>query len=100
MARRSLVGRRVDRAVKVAYTNAKAKVPMDTGTLRNSLTLNQSQNGFNISFKTGNVNPKSKRPVRDYIDYVERYHENWWDNTVQTFFSELEKQTKGKVKKK
>lgn len=100
MARRSLVGRRVDRAVKMAYTNAKAKVPMDTGTLRNSLTLHQSPNGFNVSFRTGNINPKSKKPVKAYIDYVERYHENWWDTTVETFFAELEKQTDCKVKKK
>lgn len=102
--KRQLVGRnsngRIDRAIKVAFTNAKAKIPKDTGTLMNSLKLNQTKDGFNIHFETGNINPKSKKSVRQYIDYVEIYHEKWWDNTVHTFFDELSRLTRRNINKK
>lgn len=103
MINRRLVGRKsgkIDRAVKVAYTNAKAKIPRDTGTLQGSLQLRQTPNGYTMFFRKTDLNPRSKKPVSYYIDYVERYHEGWWDTTVQTFFSELSRNTQRPIRKK
>ena len=103
MSQRRLVGRgssRINRAIRNAYINAKAKIPKDTGTLQSSLELRQTGKGYTMYFIGTNVNPKSKKQVQQYIDYVEKYHENWWDNTVHTFFSELSKTTRNPVVKK
>lgn len=103
MTNRRIVGRKsgkVDRAVKVAYTNAQAKIPKDTGTLQGSLQLRQTANGYTMFFRKTDINPKSKKPVSAYIDYVDRYREGWWDNTVQTFFSELSRNLNRPIKKK
>ena len=102
MAYRGLVGRnssRIDRCIRMAFNNAKAKIPVDTGSLRDSLTLNKTPYGYKISFN-GNF-PYRKNPnkkVRDYIDYVEIYHSNWWENYTSTFYAEMANLTGGTLK--
>lgn len=84
---------KIGRQIRMAFNNAKYKVPKDTGTLRGSLELKQTSKGYTIYFQGTKQNPKSKKMVKQYIDYVEKYHEEWWENTVNTFFTELSKST-------
>lgn len=96
---KQLVGRQIGRAVKVAYINAQNRVPRDTGTLAGSLKLSQTPNGYRMYFKTTDINPKSHKPVKAYIDYVERYHNKWWESIVKSFFNDMNTQLGGTIKK-
>ena len=100
---------RVQRGIRMAYVNTMAKGstknggiwPFDTGTLKHSFRMTINGEVYTLKFDEDMMNPKSKKKLRNYIDFIHGGHnEDWWKKVCENFMSELQKITGGKLEKK
>lgn len=103
---------RTKRAMNVAFINMKARIPADTGSLRNSLRMTfKGANGYKISFDNRYRNTRTHKRVGTYVGFIDPIanpnnphcnarNRDWWGKAVIGFFNDVSNQLKKPIKNK